>query len=107
VPTLCINRATLVDTRPGNESRDTLLGAVFSQIAFTSPPDPAVILLEPHTQSMYRFSARALELQHEIAPPPDAQNILPNSDITAMAFSPDKKVFVFIAGQVYYAVDIP
>ena len=107
VPTLCNNRATLVDTRPGYESSDTLLGAVFSQITFTSPPDPAVALLEPHTQSIYRFSARALELQHEIAPPPDAQNRLPNSDVTAMAFSPNKVVFLFVRDQVYYAVNIP
>lgn len=106
-PTLCTDPAILVDTRPGYESSDTLTGAVFSQITFTSPPDPAVALLEPHTQSIYRFSARALELQHEIAPPPDAENHLPNSDITAMAFSPNKRVFVFVSGQAYYADNIP
>jgi hypothetical protein len=105
--TLCTDRAILVDTRPGYESDDTLAGAIFSQITFTSAPDPAVALLESQTQSIYRFSARALELQHEISPPPDQQNHLPDSDVTAMAFSPNKVLFVFVDGQAYYAVSIP
>ncbi len=108
-PTLCTDPATLVDTRPGYESGEILTADAefFSQITFTSPPDPAVALLQPHTRSIYRFSARALELQHEIAPPPDEQNQLPDGDITAMAFGPNKVVFVFVAGQVYYAVNVP
>lgn len=106
-PTLCTDPAILVDTRPGYESSETLRGALFTQITFTSPPDPAVALLEPYTQSIYRFSARALELQHEISPLPDEKNRLPNSDITAMAFSPNKVLFIFAGGQVYYAVNVP
>lgn len=107
-PTLCTDPATLVDTRPGYEGGDELAVAIFEQIAFTSPPDPAVALLQPHTKSIYRFSARALELQHEIAPlPPDDPNTLPDGDVTAMAFSPNKAVFIFLNGQVYYTVNVP
>jgi hypothetical protein len=107
-PTLCTDPATLVDTRPGYEGGDELAVAIFEQIAFTSPPDPAVALLQPHTQSIYRFSARALELQHEIAPlPRDDPNTLPAGDVTAMAFSPNKAVFIFLNGQTYYTVNVP
>lgn len=105
--TRCVDPATLVDTRPGYESGEQIAGAIFSQIAFTTPPDPSVALLEPYTQSIYRFSARALELQHEISPPPSAQNPLPNHNVTAMAFSPNKAIFIAIDGQVYFTVTVP
>ena len=106
-PTSCTDPATLIDTRPGYESGNTLTDAVFSQIAFASPPDPAVVLLEPFTQSIYRFSARALELQSLILPLSGDENLLPDGDVTAMAFSPNKVLFAFVGGQLYFAVNIP
>ncbi len=107
-PTRCTDPAVFVDTRPGHQSGDTLADGIFSQIAFTSPPDPAVALLESHTNSIFRFSARALELQNQIQPLAGKDNPLPeNAEITAMAFSPNKVLFIFIGGQVYFAVDIP
>lgn len=107
-PTRCTDPATLVDTRPGYQSGSTLPDVVFSQIAFASAPDPAVALLEPYTQSIFRFSARALELQNQIQPMPGQDNPLPKGAlITAMAFSPTKVLFVFVGGQVYFAVNIP
>jgi hypothetical protein len=107
-PTSCTDPAVFVDTRPGHESGLRLTDGVFSQIAFTSPPDPAVALLEPYTQSIYRFSARALELQNVIMPFPDDENpLLDKGDITAMSFSPSKVLFIFVGGQLYFAVNIP
>ncbi len=107
-PTGCTDPAVFVDTRPGYESGFKLPDGVFSQITFTSPPDPAVALLEPYTQSIYRFSGRALELQNLIMPLPDNENPLRDSgDVTAMAFSPNKILFVFAGGQLYFAVNIP
>jgi len=107
-PTRCTDPAVFIDTRPGHESGITLPDAVFSQIAFTSPPDPAVALLEPYTQSIFRFSARALELQNQIQPLAGKDNSLPkNAEITAMAFSPNKVLFIFIGGQVYFTVNVP
>ncbi len=107
-PTRCTDPAVFVDTRPGHVSGITLVDGVFSQIAFTSPPDPAVALLESHTNSIFRFSARALELQNQIQPLAGKDNPLPeNTEISAMAFSPNKVLFIFVGGQVYFAVDIP
>jgi hypothetical protein len=107
-PTRCTDPAILVDTRPGYESGPTLPDGVFSHLAFTSPPDPAVALLESHTNSIFRFSARALELQNQIQPQAGKDNPLPaHTDITAMAFSPNKVLFIFIGGQAYFAIGIP
>jgi hypothetical protein len=107
-PTGCTDPAIFVDTRPGHASGVTLTDGVFSQIAFTSPPDPAVALLEPYTQAIFRFSARALELQNQIQPAAGKDNPLPaNATLTAMAFSPNKVLFIFVGGQLYFAVNIP
>lgn len=107
-PTRCTDPAVFIDTRPGHQSGITLPDAVFSRMSFTSPPDPAVALLEPYTQSIFRFSGRALELQNQIQPLAGKDNALPkDAEITAMTFSPNKVLFIFVGGQVYFAVDIP
>lgn len=106
-PTQCIDPVVLVDTRPGRENVTSLADALFSQITFTSPPDPAVALLEPYTRSIFRFSARAVELQNQIRALPEQEKSLFQSDITAMAFSPNKVLFIFMGGQVYFAVNVP
>ncbi|MGC1377364.1 MAG: hypothetical protein WA821_14125 [Anaerolineales bacterium] len=103
-PTGCTDPAIFVDTRPDHVSGVTLTDGVFSQIAFTSPPDPAVALLEPYTQAIFRFSARALELQNQIQPDTGKDNPLPaNETLTAMSFSPNKVLFAFVGGQLYFA----
>ncbi len=107
-PTRCVDPAILVDTRPGYASGPTLGDGLFRQIEFTSPPDPAVALLEPYTQSVFRFSPRALELQNQIRAQAGKQSPFPAGlPITAMTFSPNKVLFVYIGGQVYFAVNIP
>jgi len=107
-PTRCTDPALFVDTRPGHQDGIILADGVFSQIAFTSPPDPAVALLEPYTHAIFRFSARALELQNQIQPAVGKDNPIPAEQrLTAMAFSPNKILFVFAGGQLYFAVNIP
>jgi len=107
-PTRCNDPAIFTDTRPGFTSGIRLADGNFTQIAFTTPPDPSVVLLRPHTQSVFRFSARALELQKELRALPGAQNpLLEGENITAMAFSPNKALFVFVGGELYVAVNVP
>jgi hypothetical protein len=107
-PTRCTDPAVFIDTRPGYQSGTSLADGVFSQIAFTSPPDPAVALLEPYTQAIFRFSARALELQNQLRPLPGQENPLPaGAPITAMAYSTNKVLFIFAGGQAYFSVNVP
>jgi len=85
-----------------------LSDGIFSQMFFTSPPDPSVALLEPFTQSIYRFSPRALELQNQVRSLAGKENTLPKGKtVTAMTFSPNKIVFMFIDGQLYHSVNTP
>jgi hypothetical protein len=108
-PTRCNDPAIYVDTRPGHQGGMKLADGVFSQMTFTSPPDPSVALLEPYTQSIFRFSARALELQNQVRASAGKDNPLPKGiDATAMAFSPNKMLFIFFEnGQVFFASNVP
>ncbi len=107
-PTRCNDPALFVDTRPGNQGGIRLADGKFSQIAFSSPPDPSVILLQPFTQEVFKFSARALELQKILSDQPNKHNPLPEgSVVTAMAFSPNKSLFLFVGGELYVAYNVP
>lgn len=103
-PTRCNDPANYIDTRPGYSSGTLLGDAIFTQMTFSSPPDPAVALLEPFTHSVYRFSPRSLELQNRLMAAPGKNNPLPqDSNILAMAFSPNKFLFLFTDGKVFFA----
>lgn len=107
-PTHCSNPATLVDTRAGFASGSTLADGIFSQIQFTGAPDPALALLEPFTRAVFRFAPRTLELQNQLRARPGKTDPLPaNVPITAIALSPNKSLFLFISGQVYFADKLP
>jgi hypothetical protein len=108
-PTRCNDPAPYVDTRPGYTGGKQLVDGKFSQVAFTSAPSPAVVLLQPYTQSVFRFSARALELQNQIRSKAGKDDPLPKAaQITAMAFSPNKVLFIFSdTGQVFFAANVP
>ena len=106
--TRCNDPAVYVDTRPGYQGGTNLSDGIFSQIAFTSAPDPAIALLEPFTQSIFRFSPRALELQNQVKANDFKGNPLPKgAPITAMAFSPNKILFVYVDGQMFFSVNAP
>ncbi len=107
-PTRCSDPALYIDTRPGYQGGMKLNDGIFSQIFFTTPPDPSVALLEPFTQSIFRFSPRALELQNQILATAGKANPLPKGvSATAMAFSPNKVLFIFIGGQLYFSNSAP
>lgn len=107
-PTRCNDPALFVDTRPGYQGGIRLADGKFSQIAFSSPPDPSVILLQPFTQEVFKFSARALELQKILSDQPNRQSSLPKGNmVTAMAFSPNKSLFLFVGGELYVAYNVP
>ncbi len=107
-PTRCNDPAIFVETRPAYQGGNLLADGKFSQIAFSSPPDPSVVLLQPVTQEVFKFSARALELQKILSDQPGKQDPLPEGSIvTAMAFSPNKSLFLFVGGALYVAFNVP
>ncbi len=107
-PTRCTDPAIFIDTRKGYESGPTLADGVFSQIAFTGPAAPSVALLEKYNPYIFRFSAPTLELQNQIQPEAGKDNPLPvGKPITAMAYGPNKVLFIFVGGQVYFSINVP
>jgi len=107
-PTRCNDPQLYTDTRPGYQGGMKLSDGIFSQMEFISAPDPAVALLEPYTQSVFRFSARALELQNQVRSLAGKGDLLPKgAPVTAMAFSPNKLLFIFLDSQVFFAKNVP
>ncbi|PWH15961.1 MAG: hypothetical protein DDG60_05080 [Anaerolineae bacterium] len=109
-PTRCNDPVSLIDTRPGYQSGVRLPDGKFSQIAFSGPPDPAVLLLQPFTQEIFKFSPRSLELQKILRDQPNTPSLLPKGAegiVTAMTFSPNKSLFLFVGGELYVAFNVP
>lgn len=106
-PTRCNDPALFVDTRPGYQGGIRLADGKFSQIAFSNPPDPAILLLQPFTQEVFKFSPRSIELQKILRHQPNKAISLPDGVVTAMAFSPNKSLFLFVGGELYVAFNVP
>ncbi len=107
-PTRCTNPAEFKDTRPGYPSGTQLRDGQFRQIIFTQSPNPTVNLLEPTTRAIFRFSPYSLELQTILRSIPGEEASLPsNMPISAIAFSPNKALFVLSDGQVYFTTNAP
>jgi len=103
-PTRCDDPVPYIDSRPGREQLPLIPEAPFTQLLSTQPPDPALYLLVPSTQSIYQFSLRLLTLHRLLRP----QGVLSSGGAvkpaTAFTLSPDGHVAFFSAGnEVFYA----
>jgi hypothetical protein len=106
-PTRCNDPALYIDPRPGYAGGLHLSDGIFSQIAFPSVPDRSVALLEPYTQSVFRFKLD-LSLRDQVHAGAGKENTLPKgAPVTAMAFSPNKVLFLFLDNQVFFATNVP
>lgn len=98
-PTRCELPAIYTDPRPGRQSGPLIEDAIFSEIYFSPPPEPTIYLLDPISQSLYRFSVRlTYDRQHRSEDP------LPN--VPASAFTIDRKsrtIYLAIGDEVYSA----
>ena len=106
-PTRCNDPALYADVRPGYVSGIVLGDGKFTQMTFTGPNDPSLALLQPESQSVFRFSPGALELQNQIRIAPGSVDKLPKDNpISAMTFSPNRVLFVYVNGEVYFSSNI-
>jgi len=106
VPMRCTDPATFLDNRPERQPGPRINDAIFTQIAFASPPDPSLYMLEPLTRAIYRFSPRSdsIELRGQFRAAIDKKFPGP---ATAMAISPNRYLFFSVGNQVYFATDVP
>ncbi len=110
VPTRCTDPLTFVDERPNHLSGATITDAIFSQMMFGPTPDPSLYLLEPLTQAVYRFSphADAMTLQGQFRASADlVQAGFAGQRATAMAFGPNRSLFLCVGNKIYYAGAVP
>ena len=100
----CVDPDPFTDPRPGHLSGATISDAVFTQMLFAGPSDPALYMLESMNKAVYRFSARpdALNLQGQFQPTVDQRKLQFTSPVTAMAVSPNRYIFLSVDNQVYY-----
>ncbi len=103
VPTRCIDPAQLVDPHPAAGGGNSFRQDLFSEMLISTPPDPALLLLAPDIQSVFRFSPRSFSLQNQLRP---AAGIISGKRITAMASSPAHILFIAQGDDVYMVTDI-
>jgi len=99
-PTQC-SEVPYIDYRPGKENLPFNPPSPFTQIQYTSPPDPSLFLLEPQEHAIYHFSLRNLAYQTQY---------LPNEDHfmgEASAFFVDnlgRYLYIAVGNQIYHAL---
>jgi hypothetical protein len=98
-PTRCDDPASFTDARPGRESGPQLQDAQFIEIQYSPPPEPSIYMLDPVSRAVYHFSVR-LTLQRQYR----SRNPLPAGEATAFTVTPNRRLFMALGNQVYYAV---
>lgn len=108
-PTRCRDSITMIDNRLQRKSGPTLADATFTAMTFAAPPDPSLYFLEPTMQAVYRFSPRAegLFLQGQFRAEARFAREEFTDSASALAFSPERRLFLCVGNQVYYAADMP
>ncbi|NQU30564.1 MAG: hypothetical protein HQ525_07845 [Anaerolineae bacterium] len=107
VPTRCINPATLIDTHPAAGGGDSFGQAHFTQMHLSTPPDSALLLLDPKSQAVFRLSPRSFELQNKIYPRSDHEGPISSVALTAMTTNSAHVLFIAQGGKIYQAGDVP
>ena len=98
-PTRCKDPEIFTDPRPGRQSGPIIEGAYFSQIIFSPPPEPTIYILDPNSQSVYRFSVR-LTLDRQLR----SQGLLAEDQVSAFTIDRNNHaLFLAFGNQVYYA----
>jgi len=96
-PTTCTSPTPYTDTRGGRVSGATMEETHFTQIAFTTPPDPSIFLLDPEQAAIFHFSLR-LTFQRQL------REVAPLGEpATAFAISPSRSVFIGMGNEILWA----
>ncbi len=107
VPTRCVDPATLVNPFPAYRDVDLFSEAHFTQMMFTPAPDAALLVLDADSQGLFRFTARALQLDSQLRPQAGAANPLPPGPVSAMTISPSHVLYFALKDKIYFAADTP
>jgi hypothetical protein len=98
-PTRCQDPALFTDARPGRGIEPDVPGANFVQIQYSPPPEPSIFLLDGASRSVFHFSVQ-LTLQRQY----QSRATLPEGDATAFLVSPNRRLFMALGSQLYFAL---
>ena len=104
VPTRCTNPVQLIDPHPAAGGGNSFREDIFTEMLISTPPDPALLLLAPEIQAVYRFSPRSFSLQNQLH---SIGGNFSNEPLTAMASSPSHVLFLAQGDEVYRVADTP
>ena len=107
VPTRCQDPTPLINPFTAYQDVDLFGNAHFTQILFTAPPDPSVLLLDADSQGVLRFAPHTLELQNQFRPTTGSGNPIPSGPVGAVAVGPNHVLYLAVNGQVYFATGMP
>jgi len=107
VPTRCQDPTPLTNPFAAYQGTDLFGTAHFTQMLFTAPPDPSILLLDADTQGVLRFAPRSLELQNQFRPTTGTANPVPSGPVGAVAVGPNHVLYISVNGQVYFATGMP
>jgi len=86
----------------GGEKRVDFSALRFTQLAYSPPPDPSILYLDPAGAELYQFSLR-LNL-NQVLRSGLHDGSLPTSEATAFAVAANRQVFLAFGSTVYYAI---
>jgi hypothetical protein len=107
VPTRCQDPTPLINPFAAYQDVNLFGNAHFTQILFTAPPDPSILLLDADTQGVLRFAPHTLELQNQFRPTTGSGNPIPSGPVGAVAVGPNHVLYLAVNGQVYFATGMP
>ncbi len=103
VPMRCTNSVQLVDSHLAAGGGTPFNKEIFTQMLISTPPDSALLLLAPKTQTVFRLSPRSFTLLHQLQP---IEGTLRGEEIDAIATSAGHIIFVAQDNEVFMVKDI-
>ena len=104
VPTRCDSPVALGNPFPAYGADNVFTQADFTQMILASPPDSSLLLFDAKGQSVARLNLRDFQLQNIWGA---AIGNLPDGPFGAVAFSPNRVLYLARGGQVYITNDAP
>lgn len=101
-PVTCENPVTYVDGRLGREEQNVIMPeSSFNSILYTTPPDPAISLLDATNGDIYRLSLRFR--LYQLLRPDLGDFELQSTTATAFTIGSNRFAFIAFGNQVFYA----
>lgn len=104
-PTKCKDPAPYTIKRPGVENKPVIIpGTQFTQVQYSTPPDPSLYMLDAESVSVYHLSLKMILQKQLSVQAGDPQSLL-KKKVTAFSVNPAKVLFMAFGNKVYSGVE--